>query len=77
MATFYSSFADETMLAKSLSENPADISGGFFIGISESGECVLKGFGEIETRGAEVIAMKLYLLAERIRAQGRVFATTH
>lgn len=50
--------------------DPVEFPSGIFVGITESGECVLRAYGEIETSSAELFAMKLTLMANRLRTLG-------
>lgn len=54
-----------------------EFSSGVVVGFTENGECVLRGFGEISVNAAENIAIKLTLLASRLRSYGAPPARQH
>lgn len=56
--------------------DPAEFPSGVFIGITSSGECVLRAYGEIGSASAELFAMKLTLMANRLRTLGTSASTS-
>lgn len=46
---------------------PLDFTGGVFIGITSTGECVVKGIGELDKEHVSLVTSKLVLLVSRLR----------
>lgn len=47
------------------------MSGGVFVGVAPNGDCLAKGYGEIDPSSADALAGKLILLASQLRLSAR------
>ena len=46
---------------------PFEFAGGVFIGITSTGECIVKGVGELDKEFVPLVTSKLILLVSRLR----------
>lgn len=60
------------MSSNAVSEIPfTDITGGLFIGITTSGDCIVRGVGEMNSEDVAAVTGKLVLLVSRLRNAAR------
>ena len=59
-------------LKEGVSNQPVEFTGGFFVGITASGDCIVKGVGELDKEHVTKVTSKLVLLVSRLRQASMV-----